>query len=398
MQKTTAPASEAFQYETDLVEVRIIEAMAQPDRREFIRTAAGAAVAGLAATYQTSFAAPLSNLGIPGPFPGKVVAMRHEDSIVDGKYNRDAVKPMLHQGLMHLTGASNPTDAWRTFFEPGDVVGIKLNPVGRPAVISDPSVFHEILEGLKLAGVKMTNVIAYDRYKSEFLDAGFDKWLPEGVRYTWGTDKVHPLQLDMDMYDENEWVEMPLVLPQADYRNPHHRRSYLAKFITKDVNKMINLCLLKHHQSAGVTVALKNLSHGLVNNVSRSHSTSTLNTCGTFIPNIVDHPIIRKKVVLNVCDGILGGYHGGPGSGVRKYKFEHKTIYVSTDPVALDRVGWKVIDDVRVKNGMKPVAEAAPDADSRFRHMQVEHIEIAGALGLGVFDEKKIQLANYTIG
>jgi uncharacterized protein (DUF362 family) len=365
-----------------------------PDRRDFLKAALGAAAA---ASYQTSYAAPTSNLGIPGPYPGKVVAMQHEGSIVNGKYNREAVKSMLHQGLMNLTGTKTPQDAWRTFFEPGDVVGVKLNPVGRPHVISAPEVFHEILEGLKYAGVKMTNVVAYDRYKQEFLEAGFDKWLPEGVRYAWGTDKTHPLQLDMDYYDANEWIEMPLVLPQADARNPHHRRSYLAKFITKDVNKMINLCLLKHHQSAGVTIALKNLSHGLVNNVSRSHSSSTLNTCGTFIPNVVDHPIIRKKVVLNICDGILGGYHGGPGGKIGKYKFEHKTMYLATDPVALDKTGWKVVDAERVKAGMKPVAEAPPDNDSRFRHMQVEHIEIAGALGLGEWDDKKIQVSNFKL-
>lgn len=365
------------------------------DRRDFLRATLGAAAA---ASYRTSFAAPATMLGIPGPFPGKVVAMQHSGSVVGGKFQRSAIKSMLHDGLMKLTGAPNATEAWKTFFEPGDVVGLKLNPVGRPHVISSSEMVNEILDGLKLAGVKMTNVVAYDRYKNEFLGAGFDKWLPTGVRYTWGTDKVHPLQLDMDMYDANEWVEMPLVLPQADPRNPHHRRSYLAKFITKDVNKVINLCLLKHHQSAGVTIALKNLSHGLVNNVNRSHSSSTLNTCGTFIPNIVDHPMIRKKVVLNICDAIQAAYHGGPGSKVGKYMWDHKTVYLATDPVAMDHVGWKAIDAQRAKVGMKPIADALPDKDSSFRRMQVEHIEIAGALGLGVYDEKKIQVDRVSLG
>jgi diacylglycerol kinase family enzyme len=57
-------------------------------------------------------------------------------------------------------------------------------------------------------------------------------------------------------------MEMALVRPEGDPTNPHHRRSYAAKFLTKEVNKIVNLCLLKHHQSAGVTLALKNLSHG----------------------------------------------------------------------------------------------------------------------------------------
>jgi hypothetical protein len=56
------------------------------------------------------------------------------------------------------------------------VVGIKLNPVGQPYVISAPEVFLEIVEGLKMAGVPMKNIVAYDRYHDQFLQAGFDKW------------------------------------------------------------------------------------------------------------------------------------------------------------------------------------------------------------------------------
>lgn len=363
------------------------------NRRSFlIETLAG----GLAASYSAS-AAPSSRLGIPGPFPGRVVAVEHPGSVINGQYQREAVRGMLHKGMMELTGEPSPEEAWRFFFEPGDVVGLKLNPVGRPAVISAPEVVQEIVAGLKMAGVPAKNVVAYDRYRREFLEAGFDKWLPEGVRWTYGTDATHPLQLDMDMYDRDQYVEMPLVLPKADPANPHHRRSYLSKFITTDVNKLINLCVLKHHQSAGVTIALKNLSHGLVNNVSRSHSSSTLNTCGTFIPNIVDHRIIRQKNVLNILDAVLAAYHGGPGGSVRKYMWEHKTMYFSTDPVALDKTGWKVIDAKRAEVGRLPIATAKPDADSRFLNMQVEHIEIAGVLGLGTFDDNQIDVRRFKL-
>jgi len=362
--------------------------MHEQDRREFLKSL----IAGAAVTYGTAMAKTVDKLGIPGPYPGRVIAVEHAGSIVDGKFQRPAVHSMMDRGMMDLTGAPSPVEAWRSFFEPSDVVGIKLNPVGRPDVISSPEAVHEIIAGLQSAGVPLKNIVAYDRYKSEFLGAGFDKWLPEGVRWTYGTDKTHPLQLDMEMYDENEFVEMPLVLPEADPKNPHHRRSYLAKFITKDVNKLVNLCLVKHHQSAGVTVALKNLSHGHVNNVSRSHATITLNTCGTFIPNIVDHPVIRKKAVLNICDGIVAAYHGGPGRTVSKYKWDHKTMYFATDPVALDKTGWKIIDAKRAEVGRLPIALAKPDQDSRWVNMQVEHIEIAGALGLGTFDDKKIDV------
>lgn len=364
------------------------------DRREFMRKAL---MGGAVYASAQLAAAPAAGLGIPGPWPGRVIQVHHPASVAERQYNREAVRSMLSKGLMELTGAPDPTSAWRTFFEPTDVVGLKLNPVGKPHLISAPEMVQEIVAGLELAGVKRQNIIAYDRYKREFLQAGFDKWLPEGVRWTYGTDASHPLQLDMDMYDAKEYVELPLVLPRADATNPHHRRSYLANFITKDVNKMVNLCLLKHHQSAGVTVALKNLSHGLVNNVSRSHSTPTLNTCGTFIPAIVDHPIIRRKVVLNILDGLVGGYHGGPGGKIGKYMWDHKTMYFSTDPVAMDKVALRAIDAKRIEAGMKSIAEGRPDADSGFLNMQVEHIEISGALGLGIYDDAKIDLRKFEL-
>lgn len=364
-------------------------------RRDFLKTALmGAAYAAAPGAAKPA----AGELGLPGPYPGRVVEVDHPACVRNRVYDRAAIRSLMNKGMMELTGAPSPAEAWRVFFQPGDVVGIKLNPVGRPFVVSAPEVFLEIVEGLKMAGVKTTNMVAYDRYRSEFIAAGFDKWLPEGVRWTYGTDKSHPLQLDMDMYDEKQYIELPLVLPRANAADPHHRRSYLAKFITQDVNKMVNLCVLKHHQSAGVTLALKNLSHGLVNNVSRSHSTRTLNTCGTFIPAIVDHPVIRKKVVLNILDGVLGAYHGGPGSKVEKYVWEHKTMYFSTDPVAMDKVGWKAIDAKRAEVGMPTIAMGRPDADSTFLNMQVEHIEISGAMGLGVYDDKKIDVRKFTVG
>lgn len=366
------------------------------DRNRRLFLYGGLAAAALAAVPRPSFAN-RGKLGIPGPYPGRVVSVRHDGSIISDQYQREPVRRMIHKGMMELTGAGSPQEAWRAFFQPGDVVGLKLNPVGMPYVISAAEVVQEIIEGLRMAGIPPRDIVAYDRYRPQFLKAGFDKWLPEGVRWTFATDQSHPLQLDMEGYDPDHFVEMALVLPKASPNDAHHRRSYAARFLTKDINKMINLCMLKHHQSAGITLALKNLSHGLVNNVSRSHSTSTLNTCGTFIPAIVDMPVIREKVVLNILDAVQGAYHGGPGRRVRNYIWHHKTLYFATDPVAMDKVGWRVIDEKRKEVGMLPVGEAPPDADSNFYRMQPEHVEIAGVLGLGEFLDEKIDLRSFVL-
>ena len=358
--------------------------------------------AGFAALREHAGAAPLK-LGIPGPYRGRVVAVEHPGSIISGKYQREPVRDMVRRGMMELTGAPSATEAWRVFFEKGDVVGVKVNPVGQPYMISVAEVFQEIVAGLAECGIPHKDVVAYDRFRRQFLTGGFDKWLPEGVRWTFATDdgspaSRHPLQLDMEGYDRDVYMEMALVGKGGNPSDSHHRRSYVARFLTKDVNKVINLGVVKHHQSAGVTIALKNLSHGLVNNVARSHVTSMANSCGTFIPAVVDLPVIRQKVVLHIIDGVLAAYHGGPGRRVAKYMWEHKTLYFATDPVAVDRVGWNVLDDKRREVGMQPIALGYADNDSTFVRMQPEHVDIAGLLGLGEADEANIDLKRIKLG
>jgi len=100
-------------------------------------------------------------------------------------------------------------------------------------------------------------------------------------------------------------------------------------------------------------------------------------------------PVIREKVVVNILDGIKGLYHGGPGAKPQ-FVWEHKTLYFATDPVALDHIGWRVIDQKRAAVGMKLLVDDKPDQFSHFVHRQPEHVEIAGALGLGEWDLKKI--------
>ncbi len=365
-------------------------------RRDWLTATAGATASSLALGAQISSKSDRSKLAIPGLFPGRVVQVEHPGSIISGQYQAGPVKEMMHRGMAELTGTAGWPDAWKLFFEPGDVVGIKLNPVGRPLCMSDPKVLHEVIDGLKSAGIKPQDIVVYDRYKREFLDAGFDKWLPDGVRWTFATDRTDSLQQNIEGYDPDHFMDMALVLPGQDLSNPAARRSYAARFITKDVNKLINLCLIKDHQSAGVTIALKNLSHGLVNNVNRSHSTTTLNACGAFIPASVSIPIIRDKTVLNICDGIKAVYHGGPFARPQ-FVWEHKTMYFSTDPVALDRIGWEAIDAQRALVGKKPLAEDLPDKFSTFIRRQPEHVEICGAMGLGIWDKKKIDLRKFTL-
>jgi hypothetical protein len=356
-----------------------------------LKALGGTLAAAPALTAQVSSKVDASKLAMPGLYRGRVVAIENPRSIIDGRYQAEPVRQMMRKGMTELTGAAGWEDAWRLFFEPGDVVGIKVSPVGQPHVISAAEVMREIIAGLNAAGIKNKDIVAYDRYRAQFYKGGFDKWLPEGVRISTAAEDYENVQQAIEGYDPDHYMDMALTLPGYDASNLTARRSYAARFITKEVNKVINLPTLKDHQSAGVTLALKNLSHGLVNNVNRSHSSSTLNACGIFIPSVVSMPVIRNKAVLHILDGVKGLYHGGPGARP-EFVWEHKTLYFATDPVALDHICWNAIDEKRVAMGMKKIAEDRPDKYSTFWNRQPEHIEIAGAMGLGEWNESKIDL------
>jgi hypothetical protein len=357
-------------------------------RREFIQNAFATAMVALTQSRSRTEA---QKLGIPGPYPGRVIAVDHSGSIIGGAYQRGPIQQMIERGMKELTSAPSWQDAWRVFFEKGDVVGIKVSPVGGPNLCSDPLVLGCIFDGLNGAGVPDRNIIVFSRYREEAVECGMDKWIRPGVRFEAASERYDTVQLDMGGYDPNHYMEMALIKPGENPNDPHFRRSYVAKIVTQRVNKIINLPVLKHHQSAGVTIALKNMSHGFVNNVNRSHLTPTLNACGTFIPAVVSLPVIREKVVLQIVDAIRASYHGGPG-GNPKYIWEAKTMYFGTDPVAIDKTGWKAIDATRKLHSMAPVALSKPDRDSRYLNCQVEHIEIAGMLQLGEFSDEKIDV------
>src|SRR5258708_781808 len=248
-------------------------------RRGLLAGMAGAAVLG-----QVHSKAATTKPGMPGPFPGRVVAVNHPGCITSGVYQAEPVRKMMEKGMTALTGAPAWTDAWRSFFEKGDVVGIKVCPVGGAKLSSDAIVLRNIIGGLKEAGLADRDIIVFNRYRQETYDAGIDKWVPPGVRMEFASEAYNDVQLDMEGYDPDHFMEMALIKPGENRNDPRYRLWYVCKVVTRMVNKFINLPVLKHHQSAGVTIALKNMSHGIVYNVNHSHLTPTGNACGIFIP------------------------------------------------------------------------------------------------------------------
>jgi hypothetical protein len=203
-------------------------------------------------------------------------------------------------------------------------------------------------------------------------------------------------------------------MPEHDPKDDRRFRSHLSVIVTKKIDKFISIPVLKDHRSSGVTLALKNFSHGLNNNVCRSHiiwrgrphadKGGTLNQCGTFIPALASLEPIRQKAVLQILDGLVGTWEGGPHTGNKTFAtWQYKSLFFATDPVALDRVGWEIIDKKRAAEGWPGVAAMGLDAKTdvgmvkgkpypeQLHIRQPQHISLAETLGLGVFDMNKIE-------
>ena len=371
-------------------------------RRDLLKAAAAGVGAGLvspaaSATVVSNY--PANKWGTPGLYPAQVVAMYHSGSTVNFQVQTGPVQQMIRNGLMALTGTNNYVTGWRQFVGPGDVVGIKINPNGNGYTQSSPAVMMEIITGLMLAGVNPRNIIVYERYAQILSWVAW--FFPSWVQTASASPQYEDDQTSISGYDPNHYVDLPLFtdwqIQEPNYQNnPVYTRSYAAQWITRRVNKVINVAVLKNHNAAGVTLAMKNLTHGCTNNVDRSHP-SWGNYYTTYIPAVLSMPVIRYKAVLHIVDGIHGLYEGGP-NGPGQYTWENKTMYFATDAVAVDRVGWRVIDAERVANGMPISQDSPPFIGQTGNLQQPQYILSAGAAGLGESRDNYINLRTTVLG
>ncbi len=372
---------------------------------------------------------------LPGRYPGRVVEVHNPHSVIDGAIKLEPVRAMLGRAMTELTGAPNAVDAWRSFFTKGDRVGIKVNPVGyarQPGVvgvISSFAVIMAVVEGLKSAGVEQKDIVLFERYAEEFRAAGYATFvareLPD-VRWYASAVTGGPIQTDLQGrdpngegvrpdpdphvigYDRDVFCKLDYCSPAQSKDDPLRFESHVGKIVTGDlVNKIITLPLLKDHRSAGITIALKNMSHGMVNNVWRTHigPGKGENHCDTFPPAIVAQPAIRQKCVLHILDALICVFEGGPGTWNDTWgTWEHKSLFAATDPVAMDHVGWDVLDAERARRYWAPVGKMGIAGNNRFGKETFylrtpEHAEIAGTkYQLGIFDPAKIEYKRVQIG
>jgi uncharacterized protein (DUF362 family) len=347
-----------------------------PTRRAFLGglAASAAMLRGLdAAASPANWVAKPPPGFVPLSIPGKIVKVSKANTLqANGLWpTEEAARTMLQRAMAELTGLSDLGAAFAKFVHKDDKVAIKPNGIAGKngaTMASNKELVVEIVKGVIAAGVPAANIVVFEQYPSFMAGtrcatrAGIiDPAFPAGV-----TAMIH----------ENKDAVMPEI-PVAGVG---------TKFVRPftDATAVINVGLIKDHSICGYTGTLKNITHGATINPHAFHD----HNASPQIAQLYAQDVVKSRVRLHITDGYKLIYDEGPLDTNKKRRIPHEALYVSTDPVALDVIGWAIIEEHRKNNGL-PTLKAA----SR----EPTYIRSAGELGLGVFDKNRISMREVAI-
>lgn len=340
--------------------------MTRMRRRDFLR--ASAAVAASALLPRGARAT--SGVSLAAPPPAALVA---RIALPPGRepFDPAAAGRLFDEAMCALTGRETSTDAWKSLFSRGERVGIKLNATTPPAY-SRPETVALVLDGLARAGVRPGDILIWERFENDLRDSGFRRALFGPTVRLLSTEPAG-LFAAGPVYE----TAQDIAQERDDGRGTVSRLSELA---TTRVDKTVNIGAAKDHISAGVTLCMKSLSFGAMDNTRRFHAAPL--HCDPAIAECLLAPGVADRCVLSLLDAVHTIYNGGP--------FHHPQwcartgrLYLSRDMVALDRVAADDLDLLREEEGFRPIMKTSRPS---------RHIDTAAARGLGVADRALIRV------
>jgi len=309
------------------------------------------------------------------------VVLAQDPTAVSG-FDVDAVKVrhLVAAGIELFTGQRDKATAWATLVSSNDVVGIKIDTQAAPLHATHRAVVEAIADGLRAAGVAATNIIVWDRDPGKMIAAGFPTSEQAPSSPLFRSLAVSPDGWDATAVYKHRvvgrlvWGDLLFGKVESDIDT----RSHLPFVLTKTITKLINVPVLQDHDPCGIAGCLDNISVGAVDNQRRFETQGQRGDPA--IAEICVLPQVRGKLVLNVMDGLVGGYAGGPAFKPQ-YSWNYGGLFFSRDPVAVDAVALELIEAKRREANVSAIGS------------QASHITTAARLGLGQSDRAKIELS-----
>jgi uncharacterized protein (DUF362 family) len=299
------------------------------NRREFLKDAAAGAVLLGASAAAEKLA--LAATGVKS----KVVVAR--DASLHGagaQPDEQKVLDLLDKAMAAYTGREK-LDAWKRVIPAsilaGKTIGLKVNGLGGRGISTHAALIMAVAERLQQAGVKPGNILVWDRNARDLAACGMTVNTDAGRLRCYGSDVAG-------------YEDQPVQCGSAQIR--------LAKILSRECAMVIGMPILKDHQLAGVTFAMKNM-YGVVDKPSLLHASG----CNPGVADLNAVAAVREKVVFTIGDAISSVYDGGPGFHPERLWYPN-ALLVGEDRVAVDHTAWEMIEKQREAAGM-PSLEAA---------------------------------------
>ena len=323
----------------------------------------------------TQFAA--AQTSPPQPTPSVVYVAHNPGAIKRYKTDPGIVRAMVNRVVTAATNQRDAASAWSSLIGPKEKVGIKISAIGGEIFTTHRDVVEAIIDGLVAAGRARENIIVWDRSLAGAVEAGYRA---EGYRLVSITPR--------EGYDPKAMISVPLTgklvwgdldyvpRPSALLSDTENTStvSHAAR-VLREVTKVINVPVMSDSETNGIAGCIYNMTVPNIDNWRRFTQLGPFG--GSALAEIYNDPLLGKKVVFNIADGLLAEYAGGPAARPN-YQVDHATLYASRDPVALDSVMLQKIAEWRARASLPPLADRAT------------HVNAAAQLGLGNADLRRI--------
>ena len=313
-------------------------------------------------------------------------AVHDPDAIKDYETNPRIVHAMVNRLVLAATGQPDIARAWASLVSPNDEIGIKICAAGGELFTTHHDVVNAIVDGLVAAGHARGSIIVWDRSLGGIKEAGYrpgaDGYQLRAIAPREGYDSKAVLSMPLlgklvwgDLEYKSDKGKMPLLSDTENTSNLSH----FSRIISTEVTKIINVPVMSSSETNGLSGCLYNVTIPNIDNWRRFAQGSRFGA--ESIAEIYSDPLIAKKVVFNLMDGLVAQFAGGPQSQP-SYALHHATLYASKDPVALDAVALKQLEQWRARASLPAIGHMA------------DYVSIAGQLGLGNSAPNRIEIRN----
>jgi Domain of unknown function (DUF362) len=316
-----------------------------------------------------------------------IVYSAHDPTAIkDYRTDPSVVRAMVNRLVLAVTAQPNLARAWGSLVLPNDKIGIKISAAGGELFTTHRDVVNAIVDGLVAAGHPRSSIIVWDRSLGGIKEAGYNpgaegyqlKSIPPRNGYDPKAIFTAPLT-GMLIWGDLDFQGGRGPVRLGSDQEETSDQSHLSRILSSEVTKIINVPVMSASSTNGVAGCLYNATIPNIDNWRRFAQGSGYGRA--VIAELYNHPSIGKKVVLNIMDGLIAEYAGGPQSQPN-YALHHATLLASKDPVAIDVTALRQIEEWRANARLPSIAPFAT------------HVLFAGQLGIGCADLTRVEIRN----